>query len=96
MSFQTVAYIYLSLSGRRRRRHVHEPNRTSAIGQRITASGVVEEGLFEDAGYYVVIVRLRNLGAVEGAGNESFVRAEVVDEDLAVDLGGVQWGAAFP
>ena len=39
---------------------------------------------------------LGDLGAVEGAGDELFVRAEVVDEDLAVDLGGVQDGAALP
>ena len=39
---------------------------------------------------------LGDLGAVEGAGDELFVGAEVVDEDLAVDLGGVLDGAALP
>ena len=33
---------------------------------------------------------------VEGSGDEGFVRAEVVDEHLAVDLGGVQRRAALP
>ena len=37
-----------------------------------------------------------DLGAVEGAGDEGVVGAEVVDEDLAVDLGGVEGGAALP
>jgi acetylornithine deacetylase/succinyl-diaminopimelate desuccinylase-like protein len=40
--------------------------------------------------HYVVVVRLGDLGAVEGAGDEGFVGAEVVDEDFAVDLGGVE------
>ena len=52
--------------------------------------------LFEDAGYYVVVVGLGDFGAVEGAGDEGFVGAEVVDEDFAVDLGGVERGAALP
>ncbi len=52
--------------------------------------------LLDDAGDYVVVVGLGDLGAVEGAGDEFFVRAEVVDEDLAVDLGGVLDGAALP
>jgi hypothetical protein len=52
--------------------------------------------LVEDAGDYVVVVGVGDLGAVEGAGDEGFVGAEVVDEDLAVDLGGVERGAALP
>src|SRR5271154_1726173 len=52
--------------------------------------------LIEDAGYYVVVVGLGDEGSVEGAGDEGFVGAEVVDEDFAVDLGGVEWGAALP
>ncbi len=52
--------------------------------------------LLDDAGDYVVVVGLGDLGAVEGSGDEFFVRAEVVDEDLAVDLGGVLDGAALP
>ena len=39
---------------------------------------------------------LGDFGAVEGAGDEGFVGAEVVDEDLAVDLRGVELGAALP
>ena len=39
---------------------------------------------------------LGDFGAVEAARDESLVRTEVVDEDFAVDLGGVQEGAAFP
>jgi hypothetical protein len=50
----------------------------------------------EDAGYHVVVVGLGDFGAVEGAGNEGFVGAEVVDEDFAVDFGGVEGGAALP
>ena len=38
----------------------------------------------------------RDLGAVEGAGNQGFVGAEVVDEDDAVDLGGLVQGAGLP
>ena len=45
---------------------------------------------------YVVVVGFGDLGAVEGAGDEGFVGAEVVEEDLAVDLGGVERGAALP
>jgi hypothetical protein len=52
--------------------------------------------LLEDAGDYVVVVGVGDFGAVEGAGDEGFVGAEVVDEDLAVDLGGVECGAALP
>ena len=54
------------------------------------------EDLFDDASDDVVVVGLGDLGAVEGAGDELFVGAEVVDEDLAVDLGGVDEGAALP
>ena len=50
----------------------------------------------EDAGDDVVVVGFGDFGAVEGAGDERFVGAEVVDEDFAVDLGGVERGAAFP
>ena len=39
---------------------------------------------------------LGDVGSVEGAGDEGFVGAEVVDEDLAVDLGGVEGSAALP
>jgi hypothetical protein len=46
--------------------------------------------LFEDAGDYVVVVGVGDFGSVEGAGDEGFVGAEVVDEDFAVDLGGVE------
>ncbi len=52
--------------------------------------------LFEDAGYYVVVVGVGDFGAVEGTGDEGFVGAEIVDEDFAVDLGGVERGAALP
>ena len=52
--------------------------------------------LFEDAGYYVVVVGLGDFGSVEGAGDQGFVGAEVVDEDFAVDLRGVEGGAALP
>jgi hypothetical protein len=54
------------------------------------------EKLFNDAGYYVVVVGFGDFGAVEGAGDEGFVGAEVVDEDFAVDLGGLVEGAALP
>ena len=37
-----------------------------------------------------------DLGAVEAAGFEGVERAEVVDEDFAVDFRGVKFGAAFP
>jgi hypothetical protein len=52
--------------------------------------------LLEDAGYYVVVVGLGDDGSVEGSGDEGLVGAEVVDEDLAVDFGGVEGGAALP
>ena len=52
--------------------------------------------LFEDAGDYVVVVGFGDECAVEGAGDQGFVGAEVVDEDLAVDLGGVECGAPLP
>ncbi len=68
----------------------------SFIWKNLIDSPAGDGKLFEDAGDDVVVVGLGDLGAIEGAGNEGFVGAEVVDEDLAVDLGGVQWGAAFP
>ena len=37
-----------------------------------------------------MVVGLGDFGAVEGTGDEGFVRAEVVDEDFAVDLGVVE------
>jgi hypothetical protein len=46
-----------------------------------------KEKLLEDAGDYVVVVGISDFGAVEGAWDQGFVRAEVVDEDFAVDLG---------
>jgi len=52
--------------------------------------------LFEDAGYYVVVVGLGDEGFVEGSGNEGFVGAEVVDEDFPVNFGGMEGGAALP
>ena len=55
-----------------------------------------KDASFEDAGDDVVVVGFGDFGAVEGAGDEGFVGAEVVDEDLAVDLGGVEGGAALP
>jgi len=51
---------------------------------------------FQDFGYYVVVVGFCDLAAVEGAGDQGVVRAEVVDEDFAVDLWGVHEGAALP
>ena len=42
--------------------------------------------LLDDSRDDVVVVRLGDFGAVEGAGDELFVGAEVVDENLAVDL----------
>src|SRR5271156_5703696 len=56
----------------------------------------MQRKLFEDAGDHVVVVGLGDFGAVEGAGDEGFVGAEVVDEDLAVDLRSVERGAALP
>ena len=50
----------------------------------------------EDAGDDVVVVGFGDFGVVEAAGFESFEVAEVVDVDFAVDLGGVELGAAFP
>ena len=58
--------------------------------------GKVDRGLLNDAGDYVVVVGFGDLGSVEGAGDKDFVGAEVVDEDLAVDLGGLVEGAALP
>src|SRR5579871_352424 len=52
--------------------------------------------LFEDACDYVVVVGLGDFGSVEGSWDQGFVGAEVVDEDFAVDLGGVEGGAALP
>ena len=52
--------------------------------------------LCEDACYDVVVVGFGDLAAVEVAGDEGLVGAEVVDEDLAVDLGGVELGAPLP
>lgn len=52
--------------------------------------------LFQDACDYVVVVGFGDFGSVEGAGDQLFVGAKVVDEDLAVDLRGVEAGAAFP
>ncbi len=45
---------------------------------------------------YVVVVGVGDFGSVEGTSHEGFVGAEVVDEDFAVDLGGVKGGAALP
>ena len=39
---------------------------------------------------------LGDFGAVEGAGDQGFVRAEVVEEELAVNFGGLEEGAALP
>jgi hypothetical protein len=50
----------------------------------------------EDAGYDVVIVGFGDFGAVEAAGLESFQVAEVVDVDLSVDFGGMEFCSAFP
>jgi len=58
--------------------------------------GLPSRELFKDSGNYVVVVGFCDFGAVEGAGDQRFVGAEVVDEDLAVDLGGVECGAALP
>jgi hypothetical protein len=52
--------------------------------------------LFEDAGDYVVVVGLGDFGAVERARDQGFVGAEVIDENLAVDFGGLIEGAALP
>lgn len=52
--------------------------------------------LFDDPGYYVVVVALGDFAAVEGAGDQVFVGAEVVDENFAIDLWGVHLGAALP
>ena len=52
--------------------------------------------LLDDAGDQIVVMRLGNLGAVEGAGDERFVGAEVVDEDLAVDLRRVENRTTLP
>lgn len=38
--------------------------------------------LFQNPANHVVVVRFSDLGAVEGAGDEFFVRAEVVDESV--------------
>src|ERR1700735_2001311 len=51
---------------------------------------------FNDGGDHVVVVGLGDFGSVEGAGDQGFVGAEVVDEDFAVDLGSVERGAALP
>src|ERR1035438_4162542 len=50
----------------------------------------------EDAGDYVVVVGFGDLGAVKAAGLEGGQVAEVVDVELAVDLRGVELGAALP
>src|SRR5665213_1859712 len=57
-----------------------------------------EEGgwLFDNAGDEVVVVGLSNFCTVKGAGNQRLMRSKVVDEDFAVDLGGVEDGAALP
>ena len=52
--------------------------------------------LVENPCHYIVVMRLRNLRAIKGAGHQRLVRAEVVDKDSTVDLGGVEWGAALP
>jgi hypothetical protein len=52
--------------------------------------------LFEDSGYYVVVVGFGDFAAVEGTWDQRLMRAEVVNEDFAVDLRGVEHGAALP
>ncbi len=46
--------------------------------------------------HQVVIVCLGDLAGIELAGLDLLMRAEIVDEHLAVDLGRVHWGSAFP
>jgi hypothetical protein len=72
------------------------------VGERdfFAADGALEDfshgTLLDDAGYDVVVVGFGDFGSVEGAGDEGFVGAEVVDEDLAVDLWGLVEGATLP
>src|SRR6266550_9161201 len=81
-----------------KQRQLQRQTQVTPLRGRMTSSkGMADrEKLFEDAGYYVVVVGVGDFGAVEGAGDEGFVGAEVVDEDLAVDLGGVECGASLP
>src|ERR1700744_6399612 len=50
----------------------------------------------DDACHEVIVVGLGNLGAIKLAGIQLFQIAEVVDKNLAVDLGSMELGAAFP
>src|ERR1700722_4994614 len=68
----------------------------TSISAKIFQSCGMRPWLLEDAGDDVVVVGFGDEGAVEGSGDESFVGAEVVDEDLAVDFGGVERRAALP
>ena len=58
--------------------------------------GVLSEWAGGDAGDEVVVVGLGDFGAVEFSGFESVEVTEVVDVDLAVDLGGVKLGTRLP
>lgn len=49
-----------------------------------------------DPRHQIVIMRLGNLAAIEGARHEFLVVAKIVDEQLAVNLRSMHLGAAFP
>ena len=53
-------------------------------------------GLADDPGDDVVVVGFGDFAVVEASWLELVDGAEVVDVDFAVDLGGVELGAAFP
>jgi len=50
----------------------------------------------DDSRHQIVVVRFGDFAAVEAARNQLFVRAKVVDEQLAVDLRGMPRRTAFP
>jgi len=76
--------------------------RVRQVGQR--SDGVFFRGianlddviLTDDARYQIVIVRFGDLAAVKRAGHKFIVVAEVVDEQLAVDLRGVHLRPPLP
>ncbi len=51
--------------------------------------------MLQDFRHQVVVVGFGDLAAVELAGLRVDFLGEVVDEDFAVDFGGVHWRAAF-
>src|SRR5450631_3801563 len=51
---------------------------------------------FDDARHHVVVVGLDDLAAIKRSRHQRLVRAEIVDQNLAVNLRGMQHGPPLP